>query len=308
MRDKVIIDTETGGLDSSYHSPDFCWTSQCMRQENGRVHCQRDPLHQRSTLDGGSWHHIRTDSREGLSIADAISHSTFFEPNEGPVLLVGHNISFDLSFIKRLYKLADRPFPQKDLIDPSIPIRCSGQDTNCCSLQLRTPPDGAFKHFNIEPPADKRHTALGDAIATQRLSSQSLRPTRTVKVLWKMNPRFSLVPSHCFIYSRVVMPRALSLSLNRRHRQSPKKLDRCAFHQLLKNLPPPSIPSFIELSKSSLPTFWLRSAAIQDSTKSIVAIRHQQGWTNADLMVQDSFLLVGNRLSNTQRSRKYSDR
>ena len=40
--------------------------------------------------------------------------------------------------------------------------------------------------------------------------------------------------------------------------------------------PPPSIPSFIELSKSSLPTFWLRSAAIQDSTKSIVAIRHQQ--------------------------------
>ena len=172
MRDNVvIIDTETGGLDSSYHSLiSVGLVSACGKRTDEFIVRETPFISDPRSM---AVHGITLEQihEEGLSIADAISRfERFFEPNEGPVLLVGHNISFDLSFIKRLYKLADRPFPKK-ISHRSIDTHTllwAGIQTGLFPATTNTS-DGAFKHFNIEPPADKRHTALGDAIATQRL-------------------------------------------------------------------------------------------------------------------------------------------
>ena len=169
----VIIDTETGGLDPSHHSlisvglVSACGTrmDEFIVRENTLV-C--DP---RSMAIHGIT--AETIEAQGLDPSMAVDRfESFFTKMEGPVLLVGHNVSFDLSFIKRLYRLAGRTEPRKishrsldthTMLWTGIALGIFPETTNTS--------DGAFKHFQIEPPADKRHTALGDAIATQKLVS-----------------------------------------------------------------------------------------------------------------------------------------
>lgn len=167
----VIIDTETGGLDPSEHSLiSVGLVSACGSRMDEFI--VREPT---LIADPRSMaiHGITEDTinEQGLSLIEAVDRfEAFFEHMDGPVLLVGHNVSFDLSFIKRLYRLANRIQPRK--------ISHRSLDTHTMlwtGIQLGIFPsstntsDGAFSHFDIEPPADKRHTALGDAIATQKL-------------------------------------------------------------------------------------------------------------------------------------------
>ena len=86
------------------------------------------------------------------------------------IMLAGHNVSFDIAFLKKLYCSANRTWP-KQLSHRSIDTHSllwflaqHGKipHTACSS-------DGAFAFFNCEPPSELRHSALGDAMATKKL-------------------------------------------------------------------------------------------------------------------------------------------
>lgn len=89
---------------------------------------------------------------------------------DGPATPVGHNVGFDLAFLRKLAFLGGR----EQLANLSH--RAVDTHTLLYLLHLagRIPlgalnSDGAFQHFGIGVPEAVRHTALGDALATREL-------------------------------------------------------------------------------------------------------------------------------------------
>ena len=83
--------------------------------------------------------------------------------NPGRRYVVGHNVSFDTAFIRRLYMLADKRCPKEFLFNRSI-------DTHSM-LYLRNDPtslDAALSKYKISTDS-LRHTALTDAKLTAAL-------------------------------------------------------------------------------------------------------------------------------------------
>jgi len=86
------------------------------------------------------------------------------------ILVAGHNVGFDVAFLRRLYRLAGRPgmtiFSHR-VLDTSVILQF-------LALAGRLPAtvtssSGAFSYFGIDLPPGKRHTALADARATGEL-------------------------------------------------------------------------------------------------------------------------------------------
>jgi len=85
----------------------------------------------------------------------------------GEIYFVGHNIGFDLSFLKRLWRGRAIPRISHRTIDTHTMLRVLAwmgriPESACTS-------SGAFEYFGVAPDARTRHTALGDAIATRDL-------------------------------------------------------------------------------------------------------------------------------------------
>jgi DNA polymerase-3 subunit epsilon len=86
-----------------------------------------------------------------------------------PIVLAGHNVAFDQAFLERFLAGQGRT-PERfshRLVDThslAAALRDAGRldlaDLNSSAL---------FAHFGIEVPEEKRHTALGDALATFEL-------------------------------------------------------------------------------------------------------------------------------------------
>ncbi|MEE9302961.1 MAG: 3'-5' exonuclease [Thiotrichaceae bacterium] len=90
-----------------------------------------------------------------------------------PIVLVGHNVGFDYSFLKQLAYLAGQ--------DEFEEISHRTIDTHSALYMLylsgliedrALTSSGAFKHFNISIPSLERHTARADAVATKELFIQ----------------------------------------------------------------------------------------------------------------------------------------
>ena len=83
---------------------------------------------------------------------------------------MGHNISFDFEFMKRLLALQginiESRFHHRTVDTHSIAkaLREKGK-----LPQMRLSSDELFRYFSIHVPEDQRHTALGDAMATHTL-------------------------------------------------------------------------------------------------------------------------------------------
>ncbi|MEZ4466495.1 MAG: 3'-5' exonuclease [bacterium] len=169
----IIIDTETGGLDPTVHSllSIGLVTFDGSRRTEIFVREPEISTHPRSMKVNG----IDLDfiEREGLSPAATCDRvEAFFNatPGRRPVMLCGHNIAFDLAYMRRIYRLADRT-PPAEFTHRSV-------DTHALLWALAaagripmdaTTSDGAFQYFNVQPPEELRHTALGDAVATRDL-------------------------------------------------------------------------------------------------------------------------------------------
>jgi len=173
----IIVDTETGGLDPQRHS----LLSVAFVSIDGARRVElfvREPslvTNPESMKVNGI--DLEMIEREGLSPQEACERLDRFLEGEleraggKGALLIGHNVAFDLAFLKRLYRLAgregDHPLISHRSLDTHTllwALAALGQiPAAACGS------DGAFKHYGVSPPEELRHTALGDAVATQEL-------------------------------------------------------------------------------------------------------------------------------------------
>ena len=181
MTKLLVIDTETGGIDPDRHSllslaavvwadgriegeieifvaePDITVTARAM--EINRIdliehaHKAMAPAEALARLLSFVADHFRSDLAAGEQL-----------------VLAGHNVGFDIGFLRRLCRLAGVPFPaiiSHRSLDTASVLRF-------LSLAGIVPPSAvasteAFAYLGVRVPEKLRHTALGDARATAEL-------------------------------------------------------------------------------------------------------------------------------------------
>ena len=181
----LILDTETGGIDPEKHSilsvAGFGWS---MGEEPVELFdfLIKEPM---LRVDAASMEVNRIDLnrvvREGLDPKDAVERIDgtllpFF--GESKACLVGHNIGFDIAFLKRMYTTAWC----RDRFNDHFAYRSVDTSTILTFLmEARVIPSGKpssdrmFEMFGIEVPEEDRHTARGDALATARALEAMIR-------------------------------------------------------------------------------------------------------------------------------------
>src|SRR6267142_2412170 len=137
----VVIDIETSGLNPFMHEP----------LALGIV-----PVSPTLALERAS-EYLRSLSTSGLATP------------------VGHNVGFDVAFLRKLAFLAGK----EEVAELSH--RAIDTHTILYMLYLKgllpreaLSSDGAFRHFDVKPTNGDRHTALGDALATRELLLKAL--------------------------------------------------------------------------------------------------------------------------------------
>ncbi len=174
----IILDTETGGLDPLENSIlSVGLVSGDGEHEFEVFICEEnmncDP--RALAVNGIDPEWIKAN---GLSPVDAVAKIEAWVDMvapQRPAMAVGHNIAFDIGFMRRLYTLAGKRIPR------DFAHRTVDTHTLIFGLKMRgllpahiKGSDDIFEHFDIAPPEDKRHTALGDAIATRVLLERLL--------------------------------------------------------------------------------------------------------------------------------------
>jgi len=174
----LVLDTETGGLDWSRHS---LLTLGLVVGDAGGVAegLEIAVRHEPYVVSGGGMkvnridlvahHEAAFDPPQALEALDAFL-TRHFGP-DASVTLVGHNIGFDIAFLRAFLETQGRS------LEPRFSHR--SVDTHAVAAALRDagriPSDvklsstALFAHFGIDVPEAKRHTALGDALATHAL-------------------------------------------------------------------------------------------------------------------------------------------
>lgn len=189
MAKLLVIDTETGGLDPQHHS--ILSLGAVVWDDGISVDVFEALIVEPSiVVDPDAMMVNRINLREhqliGLSPGNAVKQLLLFlDKNFGEsrknekVELVGHNISFDVGFVRRLFLLAnvdfESCFSHRTLDTASILRFLVLADK--LSLK-RVGLSEALAYFGITVPQDKRHTALGDAKATAQLLNELLRIVR----------------------------------------------------------------------------------------------------------------------------------
>jgi DNA polymerase-3 subunit epsilon len=176
IEDKILfIDTETGGLDpnvNSLLSIGFAvWQNFKIIDKteilinDGKLNVTEQSL-KINQID------LESHKKNALYPKDAIQQIKLFLDKHFPVnqkiTLAGHNVNFDVNFLKAFLNANNFPFESRfshRFIDTSsilFYLYLSGK------IKERTiSSDQAFHFFNIQ--VDNRHSALGDAIATSKL-------------------------------------------------------------------------------------------------------------------------------------------
>lgn len=99
----------------------------------------------------------------------------------GRVVLAGHNVGFDVSFIRRLFAPdVLRKLVSHRMVDTMQILAYLG-DAGVIPPGIGKL-DQAMSHFGLTMPEGKRHTALGDALVTAELYTRLLAEISGVKV------------------------------------------------------------------------------------------------------------------------------
>ncbi len=188
MRDRLLfIDIETGGLDPSRHSllslALVVWEdmmiidSQEILLNDGILNVTEEAL-SINKID------IEKHKRVAISPALAIEKILLFInkhfPQQGKITLAGHNVQFDISFLRLLFTKNKQEFSNffsHRIIDTSsilYYLYLAGY-----IKQKAISSDEAFDYFGIK--VEGRHTAKGDAIATAQLFTKLLLLTNKRK-------------------------------------------------------------------------------------------------------------------------------
>lgn len=174
LKTVVILDTETGGLDPLTHS----MMTIGLVSGDGQHRLEIWVAEPEIIADPRALAVNRLDPVEvkarGVTPAEACDQVDAFlktvEPTRGRPMIVGHNVAFDNAFMRRMYTMAGRP------VNPAFTHRTVDTHTLLWALIAagKLPEgvngsDAAFAHFEVSPPEELRHTALGDAVATRHL-------------------------------------------------------------------------------------------------------------------------------------------
>jgi len=182
----LVVDTETGGLDPAAHSlltlAAVVWADGAVGDSLALAIREPNIVAEPRSLEINRVD-VEKLKADGLAPAEAVKRldgfiAAHFGSGEKPVL-AGHNIGFDVGFLKRLYRLAQRDYEtafSHRTVDTAGILRflslvgrldlASGSSTE------------AFDHFGIAPPEPLRHTALGDALATAALLTKLVEVAR----------------------------------------------------------------------------------------------------------------------------------
>ncbi len=178
----LVFDTETGGLDASRHS---LLTLGLVAWQDGHIleATELAVKHEPYVVTGGGMKVNRIDL--------ATHHATASEPaqvvveletfctrhfGQGSITLVGHNIAFDRAFLGAFLAsqgIALEPRFHHRTVDTHA-LAFGLQQAGRLPASVRLSSDGLFAHFGIQVPPEKRHTALGDALATAELYDKLL--------------------------------------------------------------------------------------------------------------------------------------
>lgn len=175
----LFLDTETGGLDEERHS---LLTIGLVVWEDNTIIARKELWISKDNYqydeEAMKINHINLDElREyGISELEAIhSINNFCNEyfNQHPVILAGHNIKFDIAFLKKLYLKYQIPFENyfshKTIDTVSI--------LKFLCIQGKIPKElesmnKMLEYYGIK--VKKRHTALGDAELTAKLFTKLL--------------------------------------------------------------------------------------------------------------------------------------
>lgn len=178
----LVIDTETGGLDSEKHSI-LTIAGVCLDTDKGTVTPLFDLLIREATLsvDKQAMEVNKIDLnvvvKDGLSPADAVTQIVEKLQNNFPIgkqiLLAGHNVGFDVAFMKRLFRLSGtthdfgKMFSHRVLDSASLI-----QYLQLVGIAEAGSPnlDMLLKVAEVPYETNMRHTAIGDA----RLTAQAI--------------------------------------------------------------------------------------------------------------------------------------
>lgn len=173
----LFLDTETGGLDPQHHS--LLSLGLVVGDASGVVDSKEILIrHDPYVVTGGGMkvnridlaahHEAALPPLEALNQVDEFLDRHF--PEKARVTLVGHNVAFDQAFLSTFLLSLGRD-PEARLhhrIVDTHSIASALRDAGQLDLQ-RLSSDSLFEHFGIQVPAEKRHTALGDSLATFEL-------------------------------------------------------------------------------------------------------------------------------------------
>lgn len=171
----LFIDTETGGLDPQKHSllsiglavwdnSNIIASTEIFINDGNNIHTKR--AISINKIDLKEHNDVAISSKQALS--ELIKFIELHFDVNSSVTLAGHNVSFDISFIKQLFKTNRRDFSRyfsHRSIDTSS-ILSYLQICQIIKMPLKSSSD-AFRHFDIK--VNNRHSALGDALATANL-------------------------------------------------------------------------------------------------------------------------------------------
>jgi DNA polymerase III subunit epsilon len=178
----LVIDTETGGLnpeiDSLLSVAAVVWRDQELIAEKQFFVCEPEIRMDADSFGihglGATWLQ-ENGSPPREVVAQLESFIAQYYPANELLVLAGHNVGFDVGFLKRLYRLANANFSK----------RFSHRTLDTASVALFMilaevlPPGAAssdelFGFFKIPFGKKERHSALGDARATARLINAML--------------------------------------------------------------------------------------------------------------------------------------
>ena len=180
----LFVDIETGGLDPDKHSllsvAMVIWMnmeiidSQELLINDGKLFVTDEAL-AINKID------IENHKKSAISPSQAMEKILIFInkhfPQQRKITLAGHNVQFDLSFLKILFSQNKKDFSKffsHRIIDTSSILHYLYLAGHIKQRAISS--DEAFELFDIK--VEGRHTALGDAVATTKLFNKLLHHTK----------------------------------------------------------------------------------------------------------------------------------
>ena len=179
MNNLFVVDVETTGPDPFVHEPLMIAIVPAESAGDSFVAYikTKNPKWSEWALENfrgfeGEWKKHAQDPKKVVAALEAYLKKM---TNNGKATMVGHNVGFDMAFLRKLAHLAGQGSiagVSHRALDTHTLLFLAFNKGGIPETALTS--DGAFNQFGVTVPAGQRHTALQDAIATKELFGKLL--------------------------------------------------------------------------------------------------------------------------------------